>query len=83
MLRHGSQGDAVEELQQQLAQAGYEVEVDGEFSDATEEAVRTLQGEAGITADGIYGPATARALAEKVRAISADEQNAELLAEDE
>ena len=48
----------VKELQARLRQAGYEVEVDGEFGPKTEDAVRKFQRESGLDGDGVVGPET-------------------------
>lgn len=55
-------GEAVRALQQALARAGIEVEIDGVFGPATEAAVRSFQRAQGLIADGIVGPATRAAL---------------------
>lgn len=58
-LRLGSEGPAVAELQGMLVLLGYYPgQVDGAFTDATEAAVRDFQAAAGLTSDGIVGPAT-------------------------
>jgi N-acetylmuramoyl-L-alanine amidase len=58
-LRLGSEGPAVAELQGMLVLLGYYPgAVDGAFTDATEAAVRDFQSAAGLTSDGIVGPAT-------------------------
>lgn len=62
-LRRSSQGDEVAELQALLnAKQGYDLEVDGNFGKATEAAVRDFQAKHGLTADGIVGPKTWKAL---------------------
>lgn len=62
-LRRGSQGDAVEELQALLnAKYGYDLEVDGNYGSKTEAAVKDFQKKHGLTADGVVGPKTWRAL---------------------
>ncbi|KMM51962.1 hypothetical protein ACH95_23055 [Bacillus glycinifermentans] len=46
--------------------AGFSVSkygADGSYGNETMQAVKSLQKKAGITADGIYGPATEKALA--------------------
>jgi N-acetylmuramoyl-L-alanine amidase len=58
-LRPGSQGDAVKELQSMLMLLGYHSgPVSGVYQDDTEAAVKRFQTAAGITDDGIVGPAT-------------------------
>ena len=68
MLRRGSTGVAVEQLQDALAAAGFPVVVDGgsgygQFGPLTEAAVRALQKARGLDVDGIAGPDTLAALA--------------------
>ncbi|MBF4765115.1 caspase family protein [Nocardioides islandensis] len=61
-LQQGSRGPDVVYLQQRLAVHGYPLGADGIFGAATAQAVRTFQTTKGITADGIVGPVTWRAL---------------------
>lgn len=62
-LRRGSRGDMVEELQALLnAKCGYDLEIDGIYGAKTETAVTAFQHANGLTADGICGPKTWRAL---------------------
>lgn len=62
-LRRGSRGDQVITLQKKLKNWGYySGSVDGIFGSATEQAVMYFQRKNGLTADGIVGPATAKAL---------------------
>ncbi|MFZ0962880.1 MAG: peptidoglycan-binding protein [Terriglobia bacterium] len=56
------QGDNVRALQQALANAGINVMVDGTFGPGTDAAVKQFQGQKGLNADGIVGPATRSAL---------------------
>ncbi len=53
MLRLGSTGSAVKEVQLRLG-----VDADGTFGPATDSAVRAFQGRAGLETDGVVGPAT-------------------------
>jgi len=71
ILRIGSSGPKVQELQRYLTQLGYgygyllEQEEDGKFRPATQNAVKTFQQENGLDlVDGIAGPTTVMALAE-------------------
>ncbi|HET7280151.1 MAG TPA: L,D-transpeptidase family protein [Dermatophilaceae bacterium] len=62
-MRLGDQGAAVEEVQQRLSALGYWLgTADGQYGDLTQQAVTALQKAAGIGRDGIFGPATRRAL---------------------
>jgi putative chitinase len=63
LLRRGSKGAAVAELQRLLAAAGHQVAADGDFGPGTEAAVRALQAAKGLAADGVAGPMTWAALA--------------------
>lgn len=61
-LEHGSTGRSVRALQTALVNAGYELDVDGDFGDNTYAAVRDFQENCGLSADGIVGPDTWAAL---------------------
>lgn len=61
-LRRGSKGDEVKSLQKLLADAGYEVDVDGNFGRGTEAAVKAFQKSKGLDVDGVAGTATQEAL---------------------
>lgn len=64
-LRVGSHGEAVRDLQQRLAAAGFDASADaGTFGPATEKAVRRFQEHRGIVIDGICGRDTWSALVE-------------------
>ncbi len=56
----------VEVLQKGLLKAGYPVATDGLFGKGTEKVVKAFQQDNGLTADGIAGPATWRALEHKL-----------------
>lgn len=60
VLRRGSSGPVVEELQRKL-----NITVDGDFGLATERAVKEFQTRRGLSADGVCGPATWAALEAK------------------
>jgi N-acetylmuramoyl-L-alanine amidase len=66
LLRRGSAGEAVRDLQQRLAAAGYAPTGDdaGVFGAPTESSVRAFQDARGIRVDGIVGPETWAALVE-------------------
>jgi len=63
MLRMGSTGARVRELQALLVRAGHALKVDGDFGPSTKAAVTAFQRSAGLTVDGVAGPETMRALA--------------------
>ncbi|HET6951652.1 MAG TPA: peptidoglycan-binding domain-containing protein [Acidimicrobiales bacterium] len=58
-MESGEGGVPVRALQNALATCyGQQIEVDGEFGDATEDAVEAAQSLHGLPVDGAYGPAT-------------------------
>ena len=62
--RQGSTGEAVRTIQTKLKNWGYYTgAVDGIYGSATTQAVRYFQRTNGLTADGVVGPATLKALA--------------------
>jgi len=62
MLRSGSAGDEVREMQNLLVRHGATIEADGQFGGLTRAAVVDFQRGAGLGADGIVGPKTWEAL---------------------
>lgn len=62
MLRLGSTGARVRELQHLLIRAGHPLQVDGDFGPATHSAVHFFQTLSGLEADGVAGPQTLAAL---------------------
>ena len=63
VLRRGKRGWDVAALQFMLRRRGARPgSIDGGFGDATSSAVRRFQRRAGLTADGVVGPSTLRAL---------------------
>jgi N-acetyl-anhydromuramyl-L-alanine amidase AmpD len=62
ILKKGSNGEQVKEVQISLKKLGYKVLVDGDFGPGTDTAIRQFQVNRGITADGIVGPTTAKLL---------------------
>jgi len=63
VLRKGSAGDAVRDLQQTLSALGYPVKVDGIFGEDTDVALRAFQRDHGLAIDGLTGPRTREAIA--------------------
>ena len=61
-IRLGDQGSEVAEIQGQLIELGYDLEADGDYGPATEEAVKAFQAKAGLEVDGLVGENTYRAL---------------------
>ena len=66
VLRSGSRGSAVSNIQQALLASGYMVSVDGHFGPVTLSAVKEFQQYIGLQVDGIVGPSTWHALS-KIR----------------
>ncbi len=64
LLRYGSAGDAVRDLQILLSALGYPLAIDGKFGKMTEQAVIAFQHDHGLAADGIVGSATSKAISE-------------------
>lgn len=60
MLKRGSKGDEVRQLQKRMAQLGFDVEPDGDFGAKTDAAVKELQTMFGYTVDGIVGDGTSK-----------------------
>jgi peptidoglycan hydrolase-like protein with peptidoglycan-binding domain len=59
VLRVGSSGEAVRQLQSALKGLGYQPgAIDGQFGSRTEEAVKAFQRAQGIAADGVVGDIT-------------------------
>jgi hypothetical protein len=67
-LKPGDTGTQVKVLQRALASLGFSTgKIDGQYGPATEAALKRFQRSARLTADGIVGPATLRALAASLR----------------
>ena len=63
MLRVGSEGDEVKDLQKALLRKGINCgAVDGIFGSKTQDAVKRFQEREGLSADGIVGPKTLEAM---------------------
>lgn len=58
VLKYGSTGHYVTQLQQDLNTLGYGLDVDGSFGPATLAAVKDYQSQMGLEVDGSVGPAT-------------------------
>lgn len=57
-MERGSKGEGVETLQRLLKEAGYDIEVDGDFGRGTRSAVRDFQSKEGLVVDGVVGERT-------------------------
>lgn len=57
-IRKGGKGDGVKWIQWELAEAGYNIEIDGSFGPATDNAVRDFQKKSGLKVDGWVGKNT-------------------------
>jgi putative chitinase len=68
VLRRGSKGDAVTELQRSLQKLGFMVAVDADFGAGTEVAVAAFQRDRKLDVDGIVGNDTWKALDKVLRA---------------
>ncbi|MDP2891708.1 MAG: peptidoglycan DD-metalloendopeptidase family protein [Bacillota bacterium] len=62
LLKYGSRGGEVRQLQSLLIEEGYRIKADGIFGKATRAAVQKFQKSKGLIADGIVGPLTWAAL---------------------
>jgi peptidoglycan hydrolase-like protein with peptidoglycan-binding domain len=74
LLKNGSEGDDVKELQAALIALGFSCGsygADGEYGDCTEMAVRAFQAAHGCEVDGEYGPETHKALKAALDAVPA------------
>lgn len=58
VVRRGSKGNYVVELQAALNRSGYKLATDGDFGPATDAAVRDYQKNNNLVVDGVVGPAT-------------------------
>ena len=68
LLKKGSKGDSVKLLQELLNKHGFNLTVDGNFGNKTEEAVKQFQKRLNLTVDGIVGSKTFEALQAKYEA---------------
>lgn len=65
-MQKGDEGSNVTSLQKMLIQLGYlKTDATGYFGSATKDAVLSFQKAAGLSADGVAGPATVKALEKK------------------
>ena len=68
VLKHGMKGEAVRNLQNDLALLGYKFTkgIDGRFGNETRDIVKAFQAAHKLTYDGVVGPETMRAIAAAV-----------------
>ena len=71
LLRKGSKGQAVKELQEKLNKLGYGLTVDGDFGSKTESAVISFQKKYKLKIDGIVGNETRNALDSAIKTLTA------------
>lgn len=65
-LKKGLEGIDVRYLQRRLAALGFNVDIDGKFGPASEQAVRQLQKAHGYDVDGIVGQATSHLIDQQI-----------------
>ncbi|MGB6300207.1 MAG: peptidoglycan-binding domain-containing protein [Rivularia sp. (in: cyanobacteria)] len=65
-LSRGMNGSEVERLQKDLSALGYELSVNGNFDEYTENAVKAFQKDNNITVDGVVGAETGPKLGARV-----------------
>lgn len=65
VLRLGSRGDAVREMQEMLAALNYTITPDGVFGDESDQIVRAFQAAESLVVDGVAGATTLRRLEER------------------
>ena len=56
ILKFGSHGSSVVQLQEDLSGLGFPLSIDGDFGPATERSLKAFQREYGLLVDGIFGP---------------------------
>lgn len=64
ILKNGSTGEAVKQLQTRLNELGFDLDIDGSFGPATLAAVKEFQAKSELEVDGSVGPLTWAALEE-------------------
>jgi len=75
ILRRGSEGEDVGELQALLRSLGFQIGIDQDFGPAAEVAVMKFQSDQGLKADGIVGPRTWQALRSKAQPKMAEDED--------
>lgn len=72
VLKKGSKGAEVKELQNKLNKLGYGLTVDGDFGTKTHNAVMHFQNYWGLSADGVVGSATQKRIDKAISFIESD-----------
>ena len=78
ILRNGDEGEDVKAMQTGLIRLGYDCGrwgADGDFGDATEQALKMFQNDHGLEADGEYGPLSRAAMEKALAAIDKPTEN--------
>ncbi|MEM7068596.1 MAG: N-acetylmuramidase domain-containing protein [Pseudomonadota bacterium] len=70
MMKLGSVGEGVKELQRNLGRLGYLLVVDGDFGPATERMLKAFQRDSRLRPDGIFGPKTLEIMQRKLPRIT-------------
>ena len=65
-LKNGCTGNDVKWLQEAMTRIGYQLVTDGDFGPVTENKVKAFQKAAGLTVDGKVGPATRKAIKDRL-----------------
>ena len=69
IIREGDRGAEVEQIQEWLSRAGYDLEVDGIFGGQTTSSVKSFQSDNNLRVDGVVGPETKEILKNRIEDI--------------
>lgn len=70
-IEQGDEGQEVLDIQKRLVELHYPIQkLDGQFGQATEDAVKKFQSDMGLEADGVVGPGTYRILMKREMTVS-------------
>lgn len=78
VLKRGSKGEYVKDLQLNLKKLGFNIEADGDFGAGTEIAVKTFQTQNKLEVDGWAGPRTVEAIGKAIESLKTDKVEAKL-----